>query len=116
MERSRSLARLLLGVSLAALLVCAAAPAHAGPYDCNKCDGGGVFLPDVCHWVDEGESGHTICTDTSGCHVSGDSCTGNYGGGGGDGPGGGGGGGDDDCGSGSWCPAECFSCGGDPAY
>lgn len=87
-----------------------AGPALATPYDCNKCDGGNILLllPDVCHWVNDGESGFTDCVDTSGCRLLGDSCVGNSGGSGGGG--GSVGGGDDTCTGGAYCPPECFSC------
>jgi len=108
MQGSRGL-RLSRALVLAGVMAAAIA-FMAGPLaaSCQKCDGGGLFLPEIYWPVNQGEAGHKICTDTDGCHVSGDSCTGSYSGGNG-GPGGGGGGGDTCSGTG-FCPAECFSC------
>lgn len=101
-------------VALAALTMFSAlwaSPAYAGPYACNKCAGGGLFLPEVCWPAGSGEKGMTICVDgdATPCHLSGDSCTGTDGGGG-TGGGGTGGGGTSTCEGGTFCPAECFSC------
>lgn len=96
-----------LAVALITLAICATtAPVAAA---CQKCDGGGILLPDICWPVDQGEAGKTICVDTFQCQTSGDSCVGDYTGGT-DPGGGGGGGGGDTCSGGSFCPAECFTC------
>lgn len=74
------------------------------------------FFTDLsCGPVFQGETGYTECEpsgESSSCEVSGDFCSVITVDGGGGGGGTGGGGGDNPCETLSFCPAECFSCGG----
>lgn len=103
MMTTRRLLLLLLGIGFSVLMW--VPQAAATPYDCNICDGGGILLPEVCHWADLGESGTEDCNDTAGCRLFGDACEGDANGGGG----GGGDDGGDECTS--WnCDISCMSC------
>lgn len=107
--------RVKVGLSSLVVLISLALPAAA--QTCEICKKGVLTSYAWCRPVQQEETGATNCVDYSSiagpyCLESGNFCSWVSVGGGGSGGGGEGGGGGSGCTGSGFCPAECFSCGG----